>query len=228
MANVELTREDPEVALTNPQAVLERCFRACLSVANAVVNNDIGFDKGSEAIKAKNAIASALGRIGEHIECAAEAIPQAGSGAEYFADLERSQWASLSLAGKVLAAIRGKGLQYRRERAIGRVRRPFLVQLNTLERIKKGKAEAARHVGRLRDIADVHYEEERAKRELDGAWYGIQRQEFPTVDTLRTFTTAADEELRHVEQRVGQIERTIQEEMRSAVELAGQAMTTRE
>jgi hypothetical protein len=228
MENVELTQEDPEVALRNPQAVLERCFRACLSVANAVVNNDIGFDKGSEAITARNAIVSALERIGEHIQRVEEASAETSSDAKFFADLERSQWASLSLVGKALAAIRGKGLQHRHKRAVKRIRRPFLVQLNTLERIKREKAEAARHVGRLRDIADAHYEEERAKRELDGAWYGVHRQEFPTVDTLRTFITAADEELRHVEQRGGQIECTIQEEMRTAVELAEQAMTTRD
>lgn len=189
----------PQYALHNPVVALERCFRTCVSVTNAVFNNERGFSKGSEAVQISDKIKRLTKRIRTRLDEMPGTVKETVLRTEkYVRSLEEVQEAKQWRRSFVQEVYYDTWLRS---------------DLRKLHEMENWESELWESISKLNEIIESGYEQDYEIRQTNATWYDLGPAEFRTVQELKELVRNANEELKQARKERKELELHVHNEV---------------
>jgi len=205
--------QDPQHGLEQPVETLETCFETCLSVADAVCNNERGFEKGSAALEISGTIEIELRRMRDRLDAMPRFIEGVVRRSEaYLQNVEylsaRTKPKRRSLIGQLIAVLSGDRDGYREQlqRQKGLYEVWFSTERDRLREVRDWQNTVREAILALSGILDDGYEGAYQVRYANRSWYALGEVKYRGTDSLKALVVEAKSKLEQAEKETRKLE----------------------
>jgi hypothetical protein len=197
--NIDDVSIDPEFVLTNPEKALERSYWTCLSVANAICNNESGFAKGERAIIIKDEIQDTLALLGDRLNKAHESLERTISQSKWLMEQEEIEYArkTRSFIQKLISMVLLAGYRHQQNKLrMKSISKAMFRNLgHEIEGIKNLNGKISACLVTINELLKNDYEKEFEFRRLNRTWYACDYRKYIPTNELRELVEKIEEKL---------------------------------